>query len=516
MAELPENFDVDDSTPEDYRDLIARIRERVRNPDASCHGLPILPPQQDRPTSFFDMLLTTYDTKDKTRKRSLRLRLRRDNLYLIAYRDEKDTQWNEIGNRGKDEHLIAGSNFLNFGGSYIQLGRVANRGRGDIRIGRPQLITATQSLLEPTTSGENKARALLVIIQMICEATRFASILTEFSDEKTYYSGRTPSDQTIAAENLWSAFSTALLNCDENRPEQFSVRDNPLHISTLEATVAIVALVLCRTVPKASSLRLRQDVDMALIPRGRPLLEILSVTVPNIDSEKPGELYGTVTATDCFCSYPIYDRKREDAESIEPGQRATINHPTRAISAEGEFVIQLDLKDRDRISPDDQISSGYIDWNPYDYGNKYDVVLTETIDGKWGCAAVDYIVTNNAAEALVTVILKRGDGENPADVYGTICSETSSPGGKVDLFRRSDGDRIKVSPNEGIPLLRSVLVVPMEKSLTITALLTDHDLLSPDDEIANGSVVFDPQLLSSVNQYIEGKYGKIEVRVTWM
>ena len=72
-------------------------------------------------------------------------------------------------------------------------------------------------------------------------------------------------------------------------------------------------------------------------------------------------------------------------------------------------------------------------------------------------------------------------------------------------------------PGEFIPLSQSDVYVPEAATeMEITAYLMDYDSVSPDDEIANGSVVFlvkDSGV--SEKKPISGKYGSIEVNVVW-
>lgn len=248
---------------------------------------------------------------------------------------------------------------------------------------------------------------------------------------------------------------------------------------------------------------------------GRPLVEIFDVRILNIDGEDPGDLYGTIKATDGLNSSYVYNRDSGDYEKVGPGGTATLTGPARAISAAGEFVIDFDLKDHDSLSPDDEISRGQIIWNPYDFTNVFDIVQTAEIKGQYGSAALDYVVMSNAAEATVNVVLINGDNEDPADVYGTIYAYNDSFANKIELFRRNKSNYVQVSPKDPIPLLRTALAVPMDTTLKIETQLWDYDTISPDDEIANGVAELQPEILISASQSIKGVYGEVEVRVTW-
>lgn len=85
----------------------------------------------------------------------------------------------------------------------------------------------------------------------------------------------------------------------------------------------------------------------------------------------------------------------------------------------------------------------------------------------------------------------------------------------MNFFRKKVEENIPVHPGADIPLLRNEIAVPVEGSLNVKVLLYDHDTISADDEIANGTASFTPKILQSEKKYITGKYGKIEVRVMW-
>ena len=55
----------------------------------------------------------------------------------------------------------------------------------------------------------------------------------------------------------------------------------------------------------------------------------------------------------------------------------------------------------------------------------------------------------------------------------------------------------------------------MNASLEIGANLWDQDSLSADDEIAQGTAEFKPEISKKISQFIEGRYGKVEVKVSW-
>ncbi|XP_021717713.1 uncharacterized protein LOC110731086 [Chenopodium quinoa] len=130
--------------------------------------------------------------------------------------------------------------------------------------------------------------------------------------------------------------------------------------------------------------------------------------------------------------------------------------------------------------------------------------------------AATKVMFSNNVQATLSVKLINGDGEDPAQVYGSITGRFGISN-QFSLFNRPQSQRIDVRPGEFIPLSQPSVNVPeAADAMEITAYLMDYDTLSPDDEIANGTVTFlvrGPGV--EEKQPINGKYGSIEVNVTW-
>ncbi|OAA50748.1 Ribosome-inactivating protein [Beauveria brongniartii RCEF 3172] len=498
-----EKLKVDPSTKEAYKNFIERIRRRVQDPDISSHGRPVLPPQQMPPTSWFDIIL-------ETESQAVRLRIRSDNLYLDGYRAENSAQWFEFDNGGNNLHLIPESRHLGFDGGYNSLQTAAGRDRSETALGQQQLTTAVNQLAT-TTDRRERARSLLVIIQMICESIRFTYISDTIASG--YSAGVTPNEQFMALENGWGDVSEALLRHDQNPEGPIRLpRPNAMTINSVTDAVALIGVLLRYSINTASRPRRQAQ---ALIPSGRPLAEILWVEISNIDSENPGDLYGTITATDGLSSQYVYNVDRANHQSVYPGDQIALIGPSRSISAASSFVVDFHLMDKDSdASNDDEISQDQISWNVYDPSNKYDVPIQKPINGAYGKAMVDYVVMSSAAEALVEVVMIDGDQEDPADVFGTV--RVHSKFVQRHLFSKADNEYIDVRPGGKIPLSRAVMAVSMDDTLEVNVDLTDHDSdASPNDKIAAGLARLKPQVLRSAKETILGKYGKVEVRVTW-
>lgn len=243
----------------------------------------------------------------------------------------------------------------------------------------------------------------------------------------------------------------------------------------------------------------------------QPLVEVFYVSVDDIYGEKPGNLYGTITINYSHGSEIIYNRTRDDYESIYPGQNVLLIGPARAIFAYDSFSIDVDLKDKDAgLDPDDEVSRRQIGWNVYNTTNSYDEFISRKIDCQFGSVTVNYAVLSDAAVAKVEVTLIDGDGESPADVYGRIVALNGI--NESMLFRREKNERMDVRSGQLIPLSRSVVAVPLDGSLKVLVELYDYD---NDDEIAKGIAVFPAGLSPPSENSISGKQGKIGVKVSW-
>ncbi|GMP40352.1 hypothetical protein CsSME_00010829 [Camellia sinensis var. sinensis] len=490
-----------------YRNFIEGLCVQLRV--TFSHNLPVLPFQHNPPTRWFGVVLQTNSVKH-----SIKLRIRRDNLYVDGYQMFNSTQWWEFGRTSSTSpHLIAGSTFLGFNGDYNALEHAAKKKRNNIDLGQTPLKNAVCKLSTTSTISITHARSLIVVIQMISESIRFTCIsnhlLAKFSCSSP------PSKCMLALENGWGDLSAALLREDADPKYIFRLpQDNAMNIkSTLDAVTVLG--ILLRSI-RAS---LSSSSTMALLAApvvGRPLVEVFTVRINNIDGEDPGQLYGTITVTDGLSSQYIYNQSRDNYESISPRDTVLLTGPTaRSISAYGSFTIDVALKDMDKLSPDDDVSSGQISWNVFNTTNEYDKPLYDDIPGRYGSVTVNYVVLSDAVEATVEVTLINRDGENSADVYGLITARNDNFTNESVLFQKISNEHIDVKPGHPIPLSRSVVAVPRNSPLIIRADLMDHDSLSPDDKIAKDTAQFPAQLSGTSQKNISGMYGEIQVKVTW-
>ncbi|KAI0387030.1 ribosome-inactivating protein [Hypomontagnella monticulosa] len=515
MSDNPPTLNVDNHK-EEYQSFITGLRTTFGNPGTFVRNRPVLPRQSTTPTSWIDIVLRTGNTR-------LRLRLRRDNLYLDAFRnDAAGSTWYEIGN-DRSTHLIAGSTFTGFDGSYAALERAAGIGdqtRLATVLGQTQLqnsIRQLAALTNPSANRRDTASSLLVVVQMICESTRLQWI-SDYLTENWTNSQPTPRTM-LDYETSWGTLSEALHAEQDPDPAHFRLPTNQLGITNAAGVAAALGILLYRALPGSSS-RQARDLAVAAVPwgdypKGRPMLEIYWIRVEKIDGEDPGECYGTVWAYDSIDTRDIFNVIRDYAQSVEPGARINLTGPKgRCMLASDEWSLQLDLWDRDYdASPDDKIGQEKITWSPYALDNTYDKAIGRRVDGEYGWVTVNYEVLSNAAQAFIEIIVVNGDDEDPSDIYGTL--KTDNGHGTCYLFDLPKAERRQVGQGAAIPLDRNAVAVPMGGSLKISAELWDWDSLSDDDEVAKGEVKFDVDLLKSASKTIKGDSGEISVRVTW-
>ncbi|KAF8395030.1 hypothetical protein HHK36_018970 [Tetracentron sinense] len=248
----------------------------------------------------------------------------------------------------------------------------------------------------------------------------------------------------------------------------------------------------------------------------RPLVEVFSVQIMNLN--RRCNIFGEIKVVEGIKIQYLYNRKREESESIDPDNPLLLIGPVQTISGFGNFGIYVDLmvKDKDKDLP--LVSRGLMSWDFYEsYRMVYDRPTPYEVDGDYGddydsCPVrVNYAVLNNGVEATLTVTLIIGDGEDPSHVYGriTACNSKFSEGSL--LFRQKSNEHLDVRPGQVIPLSRSVVAVPFNSFLIVRA-----DLSISSDVIANGTAEFRTKFSGTFDKRICGQGGSvILVTVTW-
>ncbi|GAV71063.1 RIP domain-containing protein [Cephalotus follicularis] len=525
-------FNVETSTKkEDYERFIVQLRNRLGRDQRRSHDRPILPSHGESGTiRWFHIVLRTSSA-------SVTLRFRYSNLYLYGF--QRGDSWHELG----DENLINEATELTFGVNYQSLLAAAHLDDlQDIDLSWQALQGAVYRLAQGGTN-EQLAKALIVVIFMFCESTRFTSISNHLT--RTYMPSNSSARITTWMERLahsWSYLSMALLDEDANPELRYNIiGDIPLPpelvssgsapppppsetdeekkrreekantIRTVLQASSILAIVYCRG-PGPSRRFSRDATIYGQCSLARALTEVLSVRVHNKNGS--GKVYGTIIVTDALGFQYIYNRTKRDPEALTNDEDAMLTGPARPISAYGSFNFKAVLTDKHWWSSDDEISNGRFWWEFTDTTNEYDKPLSRAIDGKDGSLTVNYIVFRDAV--AVSLRVEVIEGSRYKNVYGELTATNSNFGEssdhKIVLFKRSLDSRQHFNPGQLVPLSRSVVAVPFSSSLILTANLSTHhereDLRSGvDSEIANGTATFVAQPSGTSERIISGKEG---------
>ncbi|KAG5226542.1 jasmonate-induced protein [Salix suchowensis] len=517
-VEFTMEINVTTITREGYQNFIKELRDRLGV--RFSHNRPALAVQEESPTRFFDLVI------NGTSHHYVRFRFRMDNLYLIGYQ-MPNRQWLEFDNETR-RHLILEqeTEFLPFNGSYNSLSNAAHMSLEGVRVGFYNLWHGIDELATPTTEDKIKARNLIVVIMMFCESTRLIPISNymAINFDNSHREGHIQ-PWIIDLVHAWGAFSAALLRADANPGESFQLRSNAVRlppdnreIRTIPEAAEILGILLGLCFRDSGPRRFpRMTFDDGQCFLGLPLVEVFSVRIDNIDGEDPGDLYGTITVDDGLNIEYIYNRASSDPESIRPGQNASLTGPSQSILAIWNFTIKLLLTDKDKWSWDDEIVNKDISWDASEIGNVYDKPIFQELVGKYGSVTVNYAVLRNAVAARIVVTLEQG-GESTPNVYGQVYAHYDNwedPKTTCLLFNRSSDDYVDVRRWQAIPLLRSVVAVPLNGSLIVKASLYDHDTFF-DDEIAKGAVEFPAQMSGTSSEEIRGEDGNyVTVTVYW-
>lgn len=258
--------------------------------------------------------------------------------------------------------------------------------------------------------------------------------------------------------------------------------------------------------------------------RGQKLAEVVGVVIGNINRQNPGKLYGTITVTDGFGAFQLYNRHKGDYQEVGPGGYADLAYPPRPIAAADHFVIDVDLMDHYRwVIPDRKVALGQVAWNSRDaLSRDYNRILRGQVTGEYGNVEVQYAVLTDAVVAAVEVaVVESGNQYWAPEVYGSVTATTTLASGEqlqCILFHKARREYQKVSKDKpAVPLQRKLVSAPLfsNSKLEVSANLWDANALESDDQIVNGSVVFTPKLDGTNTAEIIGPRGRVRVDVAW-
>ncbi|CAL4893279.1 unnamed protein product [Urochloa decumbens] len=253
---------------------------------------------------------------------------------------------------------------------------------------------------------------------------------------------------------------------------------------------------------------------------GRPLVEVFSVRAVGGPARRPP--CGSVNVFDGRRGQIIYSHSGEQpASPIQSSSHAQdgllLTGPYRAISADGSVAIKLDLHDASQeLAPSSEAKAGLISWDVYEPSEEYDKAISRIVDTRYGPVEVTYAVLSNAVEASVEVTLVRREEEGQAadtGVRGRIVARSQLFEIETVLLDGEFGQssRAESTGATTIPLARSILAVPL-----LWPLMVEADLRARSgDEIAIGSLEFQPEVDGQHVKRLVGRSGAVQVKITW-
>ncbi|KAI1427257.1 ribosome-inactivating protein [Xylaria sp. FL1777] len=513
MAQTP-SLSLEGTTAQQFATFILELRKTFAHPGSFASQIPALIIEDSRrPNNWLDIVL-------RTGEQAARLKLRRDSLYFVGFRDDAEGgTWYEL-NSGFQQ--IPASTLVGIDGTYSTLERAAGESRSSINLGRAALIKSVNQLAtlrDPRKAKGDMANSLLVVIQMICESIRFQSI-SGFLVSK-WLTDTAATRELIQHENAWGTLSEALIHANQDPDlEAFRLRvPNLFGIENAVGVTYILGILRHRALPGPSSNLRATTVPWGKYPPGRALVEVISVAIDKINGKNPGHLYGKIVAVDALGFQDLYNTDKKSADTIYPGQLISLLNQSSAVVASDSFTLRIDLWDKDPENADTNILKHNIVWDPSNITNTYDVVTIEPVSGDHGAGIVKYMVLSNAAEAKVEIILDNGggNGDESTNIYGDITAHTGA--NDFVIFKREADGSASVKPGTAIPINKSSFAVPVGKPLQIEFSLLDHDAKSSDEPFLKGKVGFDIDLKKPISKVTTKRiplaYGQILVKVKW-
>ncbi|KAK3010799.1 hypothetical protein RJ639_011903 [Escallonia herrerae] len=246
---------------------------------------------------------------------------------------------------------------------------------------------------------------------------------------------------------------------------------------------------------------------------GYEMMEIFKLRITSIIPTR-NCLFGTLIVR--YYSDPpqiIYSpEKVNNVEPLRVGAEVLLTGPPQCISALDPVSIQF--VDHPIIEPGPQAT---FLWDGRVMTGHFDRPLYKTFYCKYGSVMMSYAVFTNGVGASVEVTLNNIMGKDATHIYGSITAENNRTGSDcaITLFSiKNSRQSVKLGSQQPIPFSRSEAVVPGYGYLIIRADLCCRDIY-PGAEIAKGHAYFYPTSYSTYEESISGKYGMIQVKITW-
>ncbi|XP_062201344.1 60 kDa jasmonate-induced protein-like isoform X2 [Phragmites australis] len=523
MARVPPVVEVDFViTTGNYDSFIDDLRAKLANhPDPEdVEGHPVLAKQSSpqKPARWIHVNLSA-----DANKAAILGAVRDDNVYLIGFKAQSGN-WYEFGFEAESVPMITGSTFLECGPDYRSLlgGSSSREVRANLiklQLGKSvaeEAVLKLSGYVQQGAPDDATKLGLARLIVMVCESARMISISDTVS--KGWASGTSISDNQVEYLWNWGLMSEALLGWKKYGDKyKWPKKLTKIEIKNEAEALAVVQLLLNKPPKQLSSPPLAADNEEDECRTawhlhaaadndglGRPLVEVFSMRAGF-------PVIGTIAVFDGIRGQIIYKQDLHLQRTLEG--EMVLTGPYRAISADGSFVIKVDIDSAGEPSTIGASGNagGTLSWDCYDDGANavYDVPLTWPISTAHGPVEVTYAVLTNAVEATVQVRLLLV-AEAGTFIHGKVTARSKAFDVASVLFSHDSEDKVAIASDDStVPLSRSVVAVPLNSPLEVEA-----SFHTPEG-IVRGKFELYPELSGEHVKSVFTEHGEIEVKVTW-
>ncbi|XP_027351635.1 abrin-c isoform X1 [Abrus precatorius] len=241
----PIKFTTEGATSQSYKQFIEALRERLRG--GLIHDIPVLrdPTTVDERNRYITVELSNSE------RESIEVGIDVTNAYVVAYRAGSQSYFLRDAPASASTYLFTGTQrySLRFDGSYGDLERWAHQTREQISLGLQALTHAISFLRSGASNDEEKARTLIVIIQMVAEAARYRYISNRVGVSIRTGTAFQPDPAMLSLENNWDNLSRGVQeSVQDTFPNAVTLRrvnNQPVIVDSLtHQSVAVLALML--------------------------------------------------------------------------------------------------------------------------------------------------------------------------------------------------------------------------------------------------------------------------------
>ncbi|KAJ1693491.1 hypothetical protein LUZ63_010189 [Rhynchospora breviuscula] len=243
-------------------------------------------------------------------------------------------------------------------------------------------------------------------------------------------------------------------------------------------------------------------------------LEVFSVRFVNHEKLDFSNIYGAIVMQVDTSGHILYNRKLGDAPCIDSEGFVTLRMPCRGINIIDSIVFDCYLFNLE-INPHYEFVEGC--WSSGH--RRYDQVISQRMDSMFGPIEVTLVVFYSSVVASIDVTLIDFEDTSLPEVYGHVKvknDKTCDPRAVSWLFRNDKKDTVTYISRDksggciALPLLRNVVVVPLESTMMV-----DVCICYGDTVFASGEVMFHAKLTGKKSGFIIGSHGKIRIEVSW-